>query len=144
MKISDVLRHKGHLVTTVQQTDVASAVVKVLAAKRIGAVVVQDRWQKIVGIFSERDLVNGLARLGPDVLGFAVSELMSSPVLTCHSDERVDAALATMTMNKVRHLPVVDKDHLAGIVSIGDLVHHRLDEKELEAGVLLDITRMHH
>jgi CBS domain-containing protein len=66
---------------------------------------------------------------------------MTSRVITCGPDDRVDAALARMTLNRIRHLPVVEGGRLAGIVSIGDLVHARLDEKELEAGVLLDITR---
>ncbi len=142
MQIADVLHGKGHQVTTVQLTDIVAAVVGVLAQKRIGAVVVQDRWQKLVGIFSERDLVNALARRGAEVLGFEVRDLMTHPVLTCSASEPIDAALVMMTRNKIRHLPVLENDRLVGIVSIGDLVHHRLGEKELEAGVLLDITRM--
>jgi CBS domain-containing protein len=142
MSIADVLRTKGHHVTTVQQTDQVAKVVGVLAAKRIGAVVVEDQWQKLSGIFSERDLLNGLARHGADALTLEVRQLMSAPVITCHESDRVDQALANMTMNRIRHLPVVDDGHLVGIVSIGDLVNHRLSEKQLEAGVLLDITRM--
>ncbi len=67
---------------------------------------------------------------------------MTTSVITCMGNERVDAVLARMTMHRIRHLPVMADDQLAGIVSIGDLVHNRLSEKELEAGVLLDITRM--
>ena len=68
---------------------------------------------------------------------------MTSPVMSCRSSDRIDAALATMTMARIRHLPVIDGGELRGIVSIGDLVKHRLDEKELEANVLLEISRMH-
>jgi CBS domain-containing protein len=142
MQIADVLRTKGRHVTTVQQTDLVSVAVRVLAEKHIGAVVVEDRLQKLVGIFSERDLVNALARQGASVLGFEVRDLMSAPVITCTATDRIDAVLARMTMNRIRHLPVLEDGRLAGIVSIGDLVHHRLDEKELEAGVLLDLSRM--
>jgi CBS domain-containing protein len=142
MKIADVLGNKGHQVTTCQETELVAAAVRRLAEKRIGAVVVEDRWQKLVGIFSERDLVNALAQEGPGALGHEVRELMSAPVVTCDPDDRIDAVLARMTRNRIRHMPVVADGHLAGIVSIGDLVHHRLDEKELEAGVLLEITRM--
>ncbi len=67
---------------------------------------------------------------------------MSSPIISCRSHDRIDAALAAMTLAKVRHLPVIDDGQLKGIVSIGDLVKHRLDEKELEASVLLDRSRM--
>ena len=68
---------------------------------------------------------------------------MSAPVVTCRPTDRVETAMAAMTMAKIRHLPVVDNGQLVGIVSIGDLVKHRLDEKALEANVLLDIARLH-
>ncbi len=71
-----------------------------------------------------------------------MGEFMSHPVISCHSTDRVDAALALMTMNRIRHLPVLDGEKLEGIVSIGDLVKFRLDEKELEANVLREINRM--
>jgi CBS domain-containing protein len=142
MKIADVLGNKGHQVTTCQETELVAAAVRRLAEKRIGAVVVEDRWQKLVGIFSERDLVNALAAQGAEVLGREVRELMSAPVITCRPEDRIDAVLARMTMARIRHMPVIEDGHLVGIVSIGDLVHHRLDEKELEAGVLLEISRM--
>ena len=98
---------------------------------------------KPVGIFSERDFINAVARNGGDVLGFEVQQLMSTPILTCRPSDRIEAVLATMTMARIRHLPVIEDNELKGIVSIGDLVKHRLDEKELEASVLRDIQRMH-
>ena len=67
---------------------------------------------------------------------------MSSPIISCHPSDRIDAVLATMTRAKIRHLPVIENGQLKGIVSIGDLVKHRLDEKELEASVLLDLSRI--
>ena len=67
---------------------------------------------------------------------------MSTPILSCRSSDRVDAVLATMTIARIRHLPVIEDNELKGIVSIGDLVKHRLDEKELEASVLLDMSRI--
>jgi CBS domain-containing protein len=142
MHISDVLRVKGTQVTTVQQTSTVGEVVKILAEKGLGAVVVEDRWSKLAGIFSERDLVRALGQRGADALALEVRELMTTSVITCMGNERVDAVLARMTMHRIRHLPVMADDQLAGIVSIGDLVHNRLSEKELEAGVLLDIARM--
>lgn len=108
-----------------------------------GADVVEDQWMKPVGIFSERDFVNAIARDGATVLGSDVRQLMSSPIISCRSSDRIDAVLAAMTLAKVRHMPVIDAGSLNGIVSIGDLVKHRLDEKELEASVLLDLSRMH-
>jgi CBS domain-containing protein len=144
MQISDVLRVKGTSVFSVQEQDSVDKVVKLLSDKRVGAVVVNDRWGKLAGIFSERDLVNALATRGTAALSLHVSELMTRHVVTCAPADRIDSALAQMTLKRIRHLPVIDQDRVAGIVSIGDLVHNRLGEKELEAGVLLDITRMRH
>ena len=142
MLISDVLKTKGHEVVKVRPADPVALAVGKLAEHHIGAVVVEDMWMKAVGIFSERDFVNAAARDGAAVLGWDVAQLMSSPVISCHATERIDAVLATMTLAKIRHVPVIDDGELRGIVSIGDLVKHRLDEKELEANVLLDLTRM--
>ena len=142
MFISDVLRTKGHHVERIHPTDSVEVAIRKLAEHRIGALVVEDRWMKPVGIFSERDFINATARDGAAVLGFQVQQLMSTPILTCRSADRIDAVLATMTMARIRHLPVVEDSVLKGIVSIGDLVKHRLDEKELEASVLRDIQRM--
>ena len=142
MFISDVLRTKGHHVERIHPTDSVEVAIRKLAEHRIGALVVEDRWMKPVGIFSERDFINAAARDGAAVLGLQVQQLMSTPILTCRSSDRIDAVLATMTMSRIRHLPVVEDSELKGIVSIGDLVKHRLDEKELEASVLRDIQRM--
>src|SRR6516165_10531097 len=133
MLISDVLKSKGHSVVTARPTETVAVAVGKLAKHRIGAVVVEDQWMKPVGVFSERDFVNAVAREGATVLDFDVSQLMSSPIISCRPSDRIDAVLATMTLAKVRHVPVVDGGSLKGIVSIGDLVKHRLDEKELEA-----------
>jgi CBS domain-containing protein len=142
MVISDVLRTKGHEVVRVRAVDSVALAIRRLAEHRIGALVVEDRWMKLVGIFSERDFVNAIARDGAGVLAFDVQQLMSTPLISCRSSDRIDAALAMMTVRRIRHLPVIDNDDLKGIVSIGDLVKQRLDEKELEAKVLLDIARM--
>ncbi len=143
MRIADVLYTKGHEVVTVRASDSVAAAIRKLAEHRIGAVIVEDRWMKPVGVFSERDLVNAIAREGPAVLDYVVQQLMSSRIISCSAFDQVDTALARMTLAKIRHLPVIDGGQLRGIVSIGDLVKSRLDEKELEANVLLDLSRMH-
>lgn len=144
MLIADVLKTKGHEVVKVRPGDPVALAVGRLAEHRIGAVVVEDQWMRAVGIFSERDFVNAIARNGAAVLGWDVRQLMSSPVISCRASERIDAVLAMMTLAKIRHVPVIDEGELKGIVSIGDLVKHRLDEKEQEAAVLRDITRARH
>ena len=142
MLIADVLRVKGGVVFKIRPNDTVAKAVQRLSEKRIGALLVEDQWQKPVGIFSERDFINTAAKSGAATLEQPVSQLMSSPLITCRSSDRVDAVLATMTTQKIRHLPVIDDGKLVGMISIGDLVKHRLDEKDLEASVLRDITRM--
>lgn len=143
MLIADVLRSKGHDVVKISPADSVALAVRKLAEHRIGALVVENQWTKLIGIFSERDFVNAITRHGAATLGLDVRHLMSSRVVTCRSDDRIDAAFAAMTLARIRHLLVVDDGLLRGIVSIGDLVKHQLDEKELEANVLLDLSRMH-
>ncbi len=141
MRISDVLLGKGHHVVTVEPDTTLKDIVDVLASKRIGAVVVTDRF-KPVGIFSERDLVNVLASHGAAGLELTVAGLMSHPIIAGHPEDRIETAMAVMTRERIRHLPVIDDAKLVGLVSIGDLVKHRLSEKELEADVMRDIARM--
>src|SRR3954466_15799189 len=96
MLISDVLRTKGHHVERVHPADSVELAVGKLAEHRIGALVVEDRWMKPVGIFWERDFIKAIARDGAAVLGFEVQRLMSTPVLTCRPSDRIDAVLPTM------------------------------------------------
>jgi CBS domain-containing protein len=142
MLISDVLSGKSRDVHKIRPTAPVSAAVEMLADRRIGALVVEDQWMKIVGIFSERDFIRAIGSHGSAALSMTVGDLMSAPVITCRPQDRIDAVLATMTMRRIRHLPVMEGNTLVGIISIGDLVKHRLDEKELETNVLLEISRM--
>lgn len=143
MSISDVLHGKGHDVVRVRAADTVETAARKLNEHRIGAVIVEDAWMRPAGIFSERDLVRGVAEHGTEVLHFPVERLMTARLVTCKPADRVETVMAAMTMGKIRHVPVMDGGRLIGIVSIGDLVKHRLDEKALEANVLLDIARLH-
>jgi signal-transduction protein with cAMP-binding, CBS, and nucleotidyltransferase domain len=88
MFISDVLRTKGYHVVRTHPADSVELAVRKLAEHRIGALVVEDRWMKPVGIFSERDFINAVARDGADALGFQVQQLMSTPMRTCRFRSR--------------------------------------------------------
>lgn len=143
MFISDVLQGKNRAVVKVAPGDSVLTAVRKLADNRIGAVIVEDDWMRLVGIFSERDFVQATAQHGAETLAFPVERLMSKGVVTCRPSDRIEDALGAMTVGRMRHLPVVDGGALVGIVSIGDLVKHRLDEKALEANVLLDLVRLH-
>ena len=141
MSIAEILHHKGRQVTTVRSIDTVEAAIGKLYGERIGALVVLDRWGKLVGMFSERDVIHALAQHGAAALNFEVHELMTPDVTTCTPEDRVDGVMGVMTAHRVRHLPVMEKGQLVGLVSMGDLVKSRLQEKVQEAAVLRDITR---
>jgi CBS domain-containing protein len=143
MLIEKILEEKGRACATVRPDATVATAVSLLAEHRIGAVVVEDLKGGIVGIFSERDLVKLLASRGPDALVVKVKEVMTSPVITCKTDDRLDAVMAIMSHRKIRHMPVVAGNALAGMISVRDLIRRRLDEKEAEAAMLLDLSRLH-
>jgi CBS domain-containing protein len=128
VRISGLLRDKGDFVATVEPGATISEVLAALAEHGVGALVVTDDGEHIAGIVSERDVVRALHRQGPDVLDVLVSTVMTAQVVTCAPDAEVDSLMAVMTERRVRHVPVVVDGRLTGIVSIGDVVKHRVHE----------------
>ena len=135
MTIAAILSNKGSDVATVRAGTSVRDAVALLAELKIGAVPVIGN-NEICGIFSERDLVRCVCDHGPDVLEWPVDRVMSSPVETVDMKTPILAALATMTQRRMRHLPVVEDGQIRGIVSIGDLVKHRIERIEAEAEAL--------
>ncbi|HKP33226.1 MAG TPA: CBS domain-containing protein [Sphingomicrobium sp.] len=132
MTIALVLQGKGSAVETIAGDASVFDAVRRLGEKRIGALPVVEG-DRIAGIMSERDVIYCLRDHGPEVLNWPVSRVMSSPAITADSSTDVLAALAVMTQRRIRHLPVVDGGQIRGIVSIGDLVKHRMERIEAEA-----------
>jgi CBS domain-containing protein len=138
MKIADILDTKGSTVHTVLPWLTVAEVVERLGKLGIGAVLVCDEHSAIKGIVSERDIVRALRTHGAALLEMPVSDVMTRYVQTAGPDETVAHAMARMTAGRYRHLPVLQNGRLVGMVSIGDLVKHRVREMELETGVLRD------
>jgi CBS domain-containing protein len=136
MTVKAILSRKGNDVITIEPTVTLSAAVKILAEHRIGAVVVTGPDREVAGILSERDIVRALAQRGPGALEEAVGQVMTRKVVTCSESDTVAALMERMTQGKFRHLPVVERGKLAGLVSIGDVVKHRLGEMEHESNAL--------
>jgi CBS domain-containing protein len=136
MNVDGILRAKGAAVVTIRPDATIGELVHGLRDERIGAMVVSEDGQSVVGIISERDVVRGLAVLGPRILDAPVAELMTRQVVTCTPRDTVKQVMAEMTRRRIRHVPVLTDGVLSGIISIGDVVKNRLEEMEIETSVL--------
>jgi CBS domain-containing protein len=132
MSISAILTAKGTEVATIASDAPLSEAVDQLGGRRIGALLVVDGGE-VSGIISERDLIYCLREHGAQILDWPVSRAMSAPVMHVTPDAEVLHAMALMTQQRIRHLPVIENGELKGIVSIGDLVKYRIDRIEREA-----------
>jgi len=136
MFVSDILATKGGLVFTVTPATTLSQVSRQLSARRIGSVLVVDRLDRVAGIISERDIVHALAAHGAPGLELEASQVMTRNVVTCDPDDSIDQVMEAMTQGRFRHLPVVQRGELLGLVSIGDVVKARLEETRNETEAL--------
>jgi CBS domain-containing protein len=132
MRITDVLRRKGDLVVTITPDEPVRALLDALAEHRVGALVVAGAQGDVEGIVSERDVVRHLQARGPGVLDEPVSAIMTSPVHTALPQATLEELMVLMTEERIRHVPVVVDERLVGIVSIGDVVKHRIEELQSE------------
>ena len=134
MLVSQILKEKGDVVFTASPSETVQAAAALLHARRVGAMVVLDSGQKIVGIVSERDIVRVVAEKGAEGLTLTVADCMTRDVVFAHPQETVDSLLGRMTDRRIRHLPVCNKEgRLVGIISIGDLVKSKIAETVAEA-----------
>ncbi len=139
--VSSILKHKGHDVVTVAPLQTVTWVVEVLAQNRIGAVPVVSEGGQLIGIISERDIVRGMSKHAEAVLTLPAHQLMTREVKTCTPEDQLVDIMEVMTLQRIRHLPVVENGELHGIVSIGDVVKQRLEEVQSEAEELRSYIR---
>ena len=132
MRITDVLRRKGDLVVTITADEPVRALLDALAQHRVGALVVTGSDGGVEGIVSERDVVRHLQARGESVLDQPVGAIMTAPVHTALPEATLEDLMVLMTEERIRHVPVVVDDRLIGIVSIGDVVKHRIEELQSE------------
>jgi CBS domain-containing protein len=138
MTVKAILSNKGREVLTIEPTATLESAIHILHERHIGALVVLGADERVIGILSERDIVRALAGQGVAALTETLSQVMTRKVETCGETETIVSIMERMTAGKFRHVPVVDKDRLVGIVSIGDVVKHRLMEMERESSALRD------
>ncbi|WP_343565253.1 CBS domain-containing protein [Kiloniella sp. b19] len=132
-KVKDIIRKKGDDVFSIRPQDTLGNAVQLLSEKRIGALIVADANGTLLGILSERDIVRKLAETPGRTLPQKVEEVMTANVEVCTRDEPLISVLRRMTEGRFRHMPVMEDNRLVGIVTIGDVVNHRLNELEFEA-----------
>jgi len=141
MTISAILaNHHPDMLTASPDESVGGLVVR-LAENRIGALPVIDG-KSVIGIFSERDIVYGVAKHGAAFLTKTVADTMTAPAISVTPDTAILCALSLMTKRRIRHLPVIKDGALVGFVSIGDLVKHRIEKIEAEAAAMRDYINM--
>lgn len=136
MLVNSILKAKGRDVFSVGPDVSVLETARILRQKRIGAVLVCDGDGALLGVLSERDIVRALADDGINVLETPVRALMTRDVVTCRPTDSIDSLMALMTDRRIRHIPVLDHGGLVGLVSIGDVVKHRIAETEMEAEAL--------
>jgi CBS domain-containing protein len=140
MTVRAILDSKGHHITSVEPDAKLSAAIRILAEKRIGAVLAMSNG-RIEGILSERDIVRVLGERGAAVLDEPVSAVMTRKVVNCRESDTVSAIMEMMTLGKFRHLPVVEDGKVVGLISIGDIVKWRVREYESEQEALRDYIK---
>jgi CBS domain-containing protein len=140
MTVRAILDSKGHHIQSVEPDAKLSAAIKILAERKIGAVLVMNNG-RIEGILSERDIVRVLGERGAGVLDEPVSVVMTRKVVGCKRSDTVSAIMEMMTLGKFRHLPVIEDGRVVGLISIGDVVKWRVREYELEQEALRDYIK---
>jgi CBS domain-containing protein len=138
MIVKAILSAKGGDVINIEPTATLEAAVKTLAEHKIGALLVLGPDRRVIGILSERDIVRVLAEQGAAALKQPLAQVMTRKVVTCSQSDTVDVLMQRMTTGKFRHLPVLEQEQVIGVVSIGDVVKHRLMEMEQESAALRD------
>ena len=138
MLVSALIKEKGAGVITTGPATTVSEVADIIARERIGAVVVTEQDDQVVGSIAERDIVNGLSKRGTGLLDLPISDIMTRDVFTCATTEDVNQLRREMTNRRARHIPIVEEGKLIGIISIGDIVKNRLDELESETQQMRD------
>ena len=136
MNVEHILSDKGREVVTIAPHMTLMEAARTLSGKRIGAIVVSDSDNPVLGILSERDIVRAIAAGGTAALDQPVSRYMTAKVVTCTSRSAINDLMETMTTGKFRHVPIVENGRLVGIVSIGDIVKFRVAEIENESKAL--------
>lgn len=132
MKVSDLLKNKGEKVITISPDETAFNAMKSLLEHKIGSLIVCDTKEKIIGIISERDILKATFENYDTLKTKKVAEIMTTNIIIAIPEDEIDYIMGIMTVNRVRHLPIVTDDGIVGIISIGDIVKCQLHETQVK------------
>ena len=138
MKTKDVLAEKGTKVTTVKETLLLADVVKIFLEDQIGSVVVVNDFDEVIGIVAPNDVLKAIQHHPEYITSITISEVMTRNIIVVTPDDDIDDLMTIMTQNRIRHLPVIDKGELTGLLSIGDVVKAKTSERDVEISYLTD------
>jgi CBS domain-containing protein len=141
MNVKAILAAKGGEIVCIEPTADLAVATQLLSANRIGAVLIRGAGGHIAGILSERDIVRALSQHGSAALSLPIGQVMTREVTTCTEEDNIATIMERMTQGKFRHMPVVSKGKLVGLISIGDVVKQRVEEIERETDALRDYIR---
>jgi CBS domain-containing protein len=141
MNVKAILAAKGGDIVCIEPSADLAAAVKLLSTHRIGAVLIRGAGGRLSGILSERDIMRAISEHGAAALTLPVGQVMTRNVATCTEDDTIASIMERMTEGKFRHMPVVSKGELIGLVSIGDVVKQRVEEIEQESEAMRDYIR---
>ncbi len=143
MHVKEILHRKGHDIKTIGPDQILEHAAAHMKLEGVGALVVRDAKDKLVGMLSEREIVGAVVDYGPRALQMKVSEFMKAAPATCKPGDTVAATAKVMTQRRVRHMPVMEGAKIVGVISVGDIVKERLEEMELERATLRDMALSH-
>jgi CBS domain-containing protein len=138
MKVQEYLATVKRIIITCRPEDTIETAATLLATNRIGAMPVRDAGGRIVGMFSERDIIRAFSESGADVALLLVGDLMAKRLIACAPDDLMVTARKLMKVNRIRHLPVMEDGHLVGLLSISDALEAILQETDMEVHILRD------
>jgi CBS domain-containing protein len=136
MKLADLIQGRNQDIKKIRASSKVAEAASKLTAEKIGALLVEDDSGGIAGIISERDIVRGMGLHGADLHDVDVSELMTRDLIRCKASDSVNEAMAMMMHRHIRHLPIFDGEELVGLISLRDLMKHRIMEVQSEAEAL--------
>lgn len=138
MKVKDILATKGSRVVTIEQSTPILDAMSIFSANRVGSLIVTDKDSNILGIIAAKDVLMAVVNHLDDLKIMQVDKIMTTNLIVCSEDDKIDYIQAVMTENRVRHIPILDGKELKGIISIGDVVKSQLKEKDVENKYLKD------